>query len=103
MSPSDSEIRQKVTGTWIPDSDASRSSEIKPDGSFVVREKNAVMAEGTWYVKAGVVISTITNASPPYTKLAVWRDKVVSIGDYKMVMLASHAGTNEFVLRKQRQ
>jgi len=103
MSPSDSEIRQKVTGTWIPDSDATRASEIKPDGSFVVRCDNAVRAEGTWCVKGGVLISTVTNAPPPHATLEVWRDKVVSIDRYKMVMVALNAGTNEFVTRKQRQ
>ena len=98
MSLTDSEIRQKLIGTWIADSDALSTVEHKADGTFVVWRGSAVTAEGTWYVKGGFMIGTFTNAN---ATVQVESNKVVSVGRYKLVTLNSRGGTNELGYHKK--
>jgi hypothetical protein len=91
--PSDEQIRHKIVGTWTVDGDPSRTIENKPDGSFVTHEGTELTTEGTWRVKDGFIVATITNASRPNATLEVESNKVVSIDDYNMVILSSHGGT----------
>jgi uncharacterized protein (TIGR03067 family) len=92
--PSDEQIRRKILGTWTVDGDPSRTVENKPDGSFVTHEGPALIAEGTLQVKDGFIVATMRNGSGPNATLEVESNKVVSIDDYKMVVLASQDGTN---------
>jgi hypothetical protein len=93
MSPTDSEIQQKLAGTWIDDSDAESTFENKANGSFVVWRGNTVTAEGTWHVKGGFMIGAYTNAS---ATVQLASHKVVSIGRNKLIVLDARGGTNEF-------
>jgi hypothetical protein len=91
--PSDEQIRLKIVGIWIVDGNPSRTVENKPDGSFVTHEGTELTAEGTWQVKDGFIVATITNASRLNGTVEVESNKVVSIDDYKMVILSSQGGT----------
>jgi hypothetical protein len=92
MSPTDLEIRQKLTGTWIADSDALSALEHKADGSFVLRHGDRVEAEGSWCVKGGFMIGTFTNANDA---VQVGSNKVVSVGRHKLLILDNGGRTNE--------
>jgi hypothetical protein len=99
--PSDEQIRHKIVGTWTVDGDPSRTIENKPDGSFVTHEGTELTTEGTWRVKDGFIVATITNASRPNATLEVESNKVVSIDDYKMVVLSIQGGTNVVTAHKR--
>ena len=73
--PSDAEIRQKVVGTWTVDMQSPGGISVKgtvtiaSDGSFVSNmtivghdSKQEVSYEGTWQVKDGALIETVTKS-----------------------------------------
>jgi hypothetical protein len=66
--PSDSEIRQKIIGTWMPDprtdSDEYQSMTIRPNGSFTTVISRKLVREGTWDVQSGMMRLTTTNGVP---------------------------------------
>src|SRR5262245_21398785 len=74
--PSDTEIRQKIVGTWIVDTHSPNGSTIKgtiifyKDGNIVgeatvVSGDNSkkVKYEGTWQVEGGMLIQTVTKSN----------------------------------------
>jgi predicted Ser/Thr protein kinase len=103
--PSDEQIRNKIVGTWTCDWDHSRTVENKPDASYVckftINVTNEVTHEGTWRVEDGFIVMTMTNASWPDAMLEVESNKLVSIDDYKMVVLGSQGGTNVLTAHKR--
>jgi predicted Ser/Thr protein kinase len=99
--PSDEQIRHKILGTWILDDDHAKTIEHKPDGSFVTHEGTELTAEGTWQVKDGFIVATVTNASSPNAILEVESNKVVSIDDYNVVVVTSQGGTNLVTAHKR--
>jgi hypothetical protein len=99
--PSDEQIRHKILGTWILDDDHAKTIEHKPDGSFVTHEGTELTAEGTWQVKDGFIVATMTNASSPNDILEVESNKVVSIDDYNVVVVTSQGGTNLVTAHKR--
>ena len=61
---SDAEIQKLLIGTWRLDQEPAKTIQNKPDGSYILqlaRVGSNVVVEGTWHVKAGFVISTMTN------------------------------------------
>jgi hypothetical protein len=64
--PSDSTLQQRLVGTWTTELDNSRVIEVKQDGTYasrrIVNGTNAT-AEGTWQVRDGYVIGTVTKVS----------------------------------------
>jgi hypothetical protein len=92
--PSDGQIRHKIVGTWRVDGDPSRTIENKPDGSFVTHDGPALVSAGTLQVKDGYIVATMTNGPGPNPTVEVESNKVVSIDDYKMVILTTQGGTN---------
>jgi len=102
--PSDAELRQKVQGTWMPYHDSRKTTEHKADGSFVFKFTleltNEMTAEGTWQIKDGFMVTTITNASWPDAKLEVNRYKIVHIDDHEMILRHDGATNLLKVLKK---
>ena len=107
--PSDSTIQQEFVGTWTFTVDGVnfRTFENNKDGSYVIETPisptNAARAKekGTWQVKGGFVIGTPTRAAWPEDTLQVWSNKVVSIGDNRMVLLTPGGRTNVITLHKE--
>ena len=108
--PSDAEIQKLLVGTWRSDQEPSKTIQNKPDGSYTLqlaRGGSNVIAEGTWQVKAGFVIATMTNApswfgpQDPVARQRAESNKVVSIDAHKMVFLSSQDGTTVLTARKQ--
>jgi hypothetical protein len=99
--PSDEQIRQKILGTWILDDDHAKTIEHKPDGSFATHEGTELTAVGTWQVKDGFIVATMTSGSGPNAPLEVESNKVVSIDDYKLVVVTSQGGTNLVTAHKR--
>jgi len=108
--PGDAEIQRLLVGTWRLDQEPSKTIQNQPDGSYTLqlaRGGSNVVVEGTWQVKAGFVIATMTNApswfgpQDPVARHQAESNKVVSIDEHKMVFLSSQDGTTVLTARKQ--
>ena len=107
---SDSEIQLKVVGNWTNISE-NASMLCRSDGSYWdqwpdARTNKMMSAEGTWLVKDGFIVKTMTNLqafrpAAPY-KLPLY--KIYEIDYQKMVYQLQggiHAPTNLFTLFRQ--
>ena len=92
------------------DQDPSKMVQHKPDGSFIIqlaRGGSNVVVGGTWQVKAGFIIATMTNAPSwygpqhPVARHNAESNKVVSIDGHEMVVLSSQDGTTMITAHKQ--
>jgi hypothetical protein len=108
--PTDARIQRLLVGTWRLDQDPSKTIQNKPDGSYIVqlaRGGSNVVVEGTWQVKAGFVIATITNApswfGPQDTveRHKAETNRVVSIDEHKVTLLSSQDGTTRLTAHKE--
>jgi hypothetical protein len=108
--PSDAEIQRLLVGTWRMDQDPSMMVQHKPDGSLMLqlaRGDSNVVVEGTWQVKSGFVIATMTNApswfgpQDPVERYKAESNKVLSIDEHKMTLLSSQDGTTMLTAHKQ--
>ncbi len=108
--PSDVQIQGLLVGTWRLDQDPSKTLQNKPDGSYVIqlaRGGSNVLVEGTWQVKSGFVIATMTNApswygpQDPVARRTVESNKVVSINEHQMTFLSSQDGTTVLTAHKK--
>jgi hypothetical protein len=108
--PSDAKIQRLLVGTWGLDQEPSKTIQNKPDGSYILqltRGGSNVVVEGTWQVKAGVVIATMTNApswygpQDPVVRHKAESNKVVSIDEHKVTLLSSQDGTTVLTAHKQ--
>jgi hypothetical protein len=108
--PSDAEIQRLLVGTWRLDQGPSKTIQNKPDGSCILRlatGNSNLVVEGTWQVKAGFVIGTMTNApswygpQDPVARQIVESNKVVSINEHKLTLLSSQDGTTILTAHKQ--
>jgi len=108
--PSDAAIQKLLVGTWRLDQEPSKTVENKADGSYtllLVRGGSNVVVEGTWQVKGGFVIATMTNAPPwygpqnPAARRNAESNKVVSIDGHKAVFLSSQDGTTRLSAHRQ--
>lgn len=108
--PSDAEIQRLLVGTWRMDQDLSKTIQNKSDGSYILqlaRGSSNMVVEGTWQVKAGFVIATMTNAPSwygpqnPVARQAAESNKVVSIDEHKAIFLSSQDGTTVLTAYKQ--
>jgi hypothetical protein len=96
--PGDDDIRQKVVGTWIVDINSSTGVSIKgtvrilSDGSFISKataslrgEKLEIDYEGTWRVKGGYLIETITKSDSELARVGkVTSDKILRVDDHEL-------------------
>jgi hypothetical protein len=81
----DTKIRQQIVGNWT-NSGLGMSFIITSDGSFSsARPSHHNAYEGTWLIKDGVLITTVTNATG--TNLTV---KAGDVRDFKIVHLDDH-------------
>ena len=97
--PSDADIRQKVVGTWTVGMQSAGGISIKgtvtiaSDGGFVSSmtivghdSKQEVSYEGTWQVKGGALIETVTKSDSKMTPVGVvTRDRIISVDEYQLV------------------
>jgi hypothetical protein len=97
--PSDTEIRQRVVGTWIVDLHPANGASIKgtvtivSDSKFITRaavtigdKKQEMNYEGIWQAKDGFLIETITKSSSKTARVgAVTRDKIIRVDDQELV------------------
>jgi hypothetical protein len=108
--PSDADIQRLLVGTWHLDQERSKTVQNKPDGSYILQLAQGgsnLVVEGTWQVKAGFVISTMTNApsrygpQDPVARRYAESNKVVSIDEHQMTLLSSQDGTTVLTAHKQ--
>jgi hypothetical protein len=108
--PSDAEIQRLLVGTWRMDQEPSKTTQNRPDGSYILQlatGSSNLLVEGTWHVKAGFVIATMTNApswygpQDPVARQQAESNKVVSINEHKLVVLSSQDGTTILSAHKQ--
>jgi hypothetical protein len=108
--PSDATIQKLLVGTWRLDRDPSMTVQHKPDGSCelqLARGSSNVVVEGTWQVKSGFIITTMTNApswygpQDPVARSKPESNKVVNIDEHKMTLLSSQDGTTVLTAHKQ--
>jgi hypothetical protein len=79
--PGDNEIRQKIVGTWIPTWATNCIIVFTSDDKFV-----APPFEGTWQIKDGIWISTITQCSlgkTNYSMNNIEHFKVIRVNDHE--------------------
>jgi hypothetical protein len=109
---SDTGIRQKIVGTWIVDSHSPTGSSMKgtvtilSDGSLVAKltiiRKNGEEDfgyEGTWQVKEGFLIETVTSSHSRLTVTGhVTRDKIIRLDAHELVFQME---TGRIVTRKR--
>lgn len=98
-SPNDTEIGQKIIGVWIVDIRSTNSLSIEgtvainSDESFISKatitragHSQSVRYEGTWQVKDGFLIETITKSDfKSITVGKITHDKIVGIDENEMV------------------
>ncbi len=108
----DAKIRQKIVGVWIrEDTNSEGTTTIASDGVFLSTSRS-VMAnsnitktwiyEGTWQVKGGVFILTITKASGFHQHEAVGsvdNFKIVSLNDEELVCQVN----NQTIVHKRKK
>jgi hypothetical protein len=95
----DAELRQKITGTWIPSSNGTiyAAVTVSSDGSFVSKFSvirtnipSELIYQGTWQVKDGVLITTITNVDglEPHDPVGKIRNiKIIHMDEHEMTYL----------------
>ena len=107
---SDAKIQKLLVGTWRLDQEPSKTIQNKADGSYVLqlaRGGSNIVVEGTWQVKAGFVIGTMTNApswygpQDPVARQSAESNKVVSIDAYKLTVLSSQDGTTKVTAHRE--
>ena len=86
--PSDAQIRRRIVGVWSLDSDPMKVIEHKADGSYVVKGAGVETVKGTWQVKNGYTIGTVTNASRQDGNFQVESNRVLRVFGDKMVVLS---------------
>ena len=108
--PSDAEIQRLLVGTWRLDQEPAKTIQNKPDGSYmlqIARGGSNVVVEGTWQVKAGFVIATMTNAPSWYgpqdlvARHQAESNRVVTINEHRMTVLSSQDGTTRLTAHKE--
>ncbi len=108
--PNDATIQRLLVGTWRLDKEPSKTIQNKPDGSYILqiaRGGSNVVVEGTWQVKAGFVIATMTNApswygpQDPVARHKAESNKVVNIDKHIATFLSSQDGTTMLTAHKQ--
>jgi hypothetical protein len=77
-----------MVGVWSLDSDPSKVIENRADGSYVMKRSGIETVKGTWQVKNGYAIGTVTNASPLDGHFQVESNKVLRIFGDEMVVLS---------------
>jgi hypothetical protein len=92
----DSELRQKITGTWIPNS-SNGTITVASDGSFVSKFSvirtnipSELVYQGIWQIKDGVLIATITNVDglEPHAPLGqIDKMKIIHMDEHEMTYL----------------
>ena len=85
---SDTAIRRRMVGVWSVDSDPTKVIENRADGSYVMKRSGIETVKGTWKVKNGYAIGTVTNASRLDGNFQVESNKVLTILGDKMVVLS---------------
>jgi hypothetical protein len=86
---SDADIRQNVSGTWTRDVYGTMT--IAPDGSWSNMALNANLTNfyaGTWQLKDGVIIMTLTNTSVSDESSSVGHTKqynVIHVDDHQFI------------------
>ena len=101
----DTKISRILTGTWHADDLGSFT--VRSDGGYVWQITNlttgrAVTIEGTFQVRDGVLINTVTKSSRTNTHVPyVSHSQIVRANDYEMVIIDGDAGGNdEHIIRK---
>jgi hypothetical protein len=92
------------------DQEPSKTIRNKPDGSYILqlaKGDSNVVVEGTWQVKSGFIVATMTNAPSwygPQDSVARQRaesNKVVSIDEHRMAVLSSQDGTTRLTAHRE--
>jgi len=90
---SDARLQRQVTGTWVVDvgNNIRSVNLIRPDGSYAAKvtgftNGSVVMIEGTFLVKNGELVETVTKSSQKDEKVPfVVRGHIISLTDHEMV------------------
>ncbi len=98
--PNDAELRQRVVGGWIGPSDNLEMT-MSPDGSYVskfTREGIDYEFEGTWKIKDGFLIMTLTANNSTNTKHTphaggMERFRIIHVDDQELIDQQEDGGT----------
>ncbi len=96
----DAELRQKITGTWTVNSNGINGTiSVASDGSFIskfsvigTKITSELIYQGTWRVKDGVLITTITNVDglEPHEPVGKIRNmKILHMDEHEMAYLVN--------------
>ena len=113
---SDADIQQKLVGTWIKEMNLDDGVQVRsvtvfrPDGSYagkgtIVESNKTQWASeaGTFLVRGGVLILTMTKHSSTNARLpVVTRDRMVRLDDRELVMQSEERPDLEVTFRRQR-
>ena len=95
--PSDAEIRQKISGDWTPDFDTNFTWKIdqKPEGHFskicsyfANGATNGWTEVGNWHLTNGGLYFSMTNVDWPNYKVPDEHYRVLRIDDHEMILMS---------------
>jgi hypothetical protein len=92
--PSDAEIRQKISGVWTPDfnTDFTWKIDQKPDGHFSKLYNDGKTIEwtedGSWHITNGVIYFAMTNTDWPNHTVPDEYYRVLHIEDREMILIS---------------
>jgi hypothetical protein len=89
----DARIQKQVTGMWLVDigNNVRSLNVIRPDGGFAAKvagftNGSVVMIEGTFLVKNGALVETVTKSSQPDEQVPfVVQGKIISLTPHEMI------------------
>jgi hypothetical protein len=98
--PTDYQIRARMVGAWINDSDPAQIVEQKTDGTFVVTKSGRDPIFGTWQVHNGFAVGTVTNVTSVDGHFQSASNKVLRVVGNRMVVLSTD-GRSELTLHRR--
>jgi hypothetical protein len=100
--PTDSDLRQKLSGTWAWERDNIRcTNTIAPNGTFdyqlvylYAKDARTHQVEGTWQVEDGILIETITNDNDAQHRVPRTNSAQIILVDARELSVAYQHFTN---------
>jgi hypothetical protein len=95
--PSDAEIQQKMTGTWLIDKSYMKSMlTIASNGGYVchLTHGGTCQLEGKFQVRDGILIDTITKSSITSEPVPInFTNQIIRVNDHELVWKENSGGT----------
>jgi hypothetical protein len=103
--PSDSMIRRKLPGTWIPNiaDGRARTLTTSSDGHWTEQITGKIRTgrlEGTWQVRDGFLIITLTNNDLDMQVPSTHSSRIIRIDSHEYVLQSENGNTPAVVFKK---